>query len=1025
MGRVHPKTVITDKEAAIGAAVAEVFPNTRRPHRIAPVCPPCPALCRSPHARNQQGRFVQRQLQFQALGRGRGRRQQLAEKRSMAEAVVSSVLNKLGSLMTPQGGVGDRGSHLRKLDTEIRKIRSKLEGISRFLRDAETKADEDEALKLWIRRLSKTCYDVEDILDDTQFLQSRLDLAHQRGHRHGLSGFLKERLRFRHDLALSQRLAIQMAEIRARLDEISDPAGYDFNQQMAEDVPIMFRRSAAAEGGDDDGRDDVVGAEKAKGYLIDWLLDKESRLTAVSVVGMGGSGKTTLAKLVYNSQHVRNHFDYRAWITVAQDFKIQTVLRLLLEQLAPEEDKSSSLSSPPSMRGLGKALAACLEKQRFLIVLDDVWSIDVWEGLRNALPDRRTGSRVLITTRVRDVALSTYGRVYELQFLTAKESWRLFCRKAFPPTGACPPELEAISRQIVKRCGGLPLAITVVGTLLSSKKTGIAAWKAFEKSFSSQMEANQYFKMQNKALKLSYHDLPYYIRSCFLYLTLFPDDAPIRFSKLARLWAAEGLLQTTTSSEYSEEEAAEDCLSALVHRGFVQVSESYDGGRVRSCQVHDFVRDMIRSIAKELDFAAAAASSRAAGDVRSFQDVRRISISNKNNLDDVSQDLDLSHFGHLRSLLISGPFRSLERSLHLAMSSLRVLRVLDLEGTNLKSFPTGIENLVCLRYLSFRNTDITALPKSLGKLSKLETLDLKGTQLSSLPVQIAKLEALRHLIVGGSRGKKGVLIAPGMGSLTALRTLKYIDIAHQQTLVNELGKLTQMRSLCLTNLKKGDGSILSSVQQMPHLVSFKAISEGDREILDMDALSSPPSSLQRLLLKGCMELGKLPTWIASGDSLVKIHLEGSGLLEDPFGVLESLPRLAVLNLVEAYDGQQLCCDDSQGFPELKVLNLVRLHELQSLQVKKGAMRYLHKLQFDSCNKLWALPADVKHLSQLQQLHLINATSELVENIESYKQKEDTIVGKIIIKPANRSHSHNHNISGNLVLHCRFCCLRLG
>ncbi|XP_058114674.1 disease resistance protein RPP13-like isoform X2 [Magnolia sinica] len=233
------------------------------------------------------------------------------------------------------------------------------------------------------------------------------------------------------------------------------------------------------------------------------------------------------------------------------------------------------------------------------MVFDDIWENEAWDALKDALPDMNNGSRVLLTTHSKDVALHAEAgsRPHELRFLNDEESWELFCKKTFPgPEGGCSKDLLKLGREIVEKCHGVPLAIVVVGGLLSSKEP--MEWENVRKTLSLQFSQGE--PQISSVLSLSYKDLPYYLKPCFLYLGIFPEDYEFPAKKLIQLWAAEGFLQPR--GDETLEKVGEDYLKELVQRSMIQLAQRSSSGGIKSCRIHDLFRDLSISKAKEDDF---------------------------------------------------------------------------------------------------------------------------------------------------------------------------------------------------------------------------------------------------------------------------------------------------------------------------------------------------------------------------------------------------------------------------------------
>jgi disease resistance protein RPM1 len=314
---------------------------------------------------------------------------------------------------------------------------------------------------------------------------------------------------------------------------------------------------------------------------------------------------------------------------------------------------------------------------------------------------------------------------------------------------------------------------------------------------------------------------------------------------------------------------------------------------------------------------------------------------------------------------------------------LRLLHVLDLEGAPLKEFPKEIVSLFLLKYLSLRNTKVNFIPSTISQLKNLETLDMKRALVSELPAEIRKLQKLCYLLVyrfeidSDDRipTKYGFKAPDQIGRLQSLQKLCFVEANQGRNLMFELGRLKQLRKLGIVKLKKKHGKALcSSVERLTNLRALSATSITENEIIDLDYVSSPPQYLQRLYLGGRME--KLPDWISSLDSLVRLVLKWSQLNDDPLVSLQHLPNLVHLELVQVYNGELLCFQ-AKGFQRLKFLGLNKLERVRMITVEQGAMPCLEKLIVQSCKSLRRVPSGIEHLSTLKVLEFFDMPKELV------------------------------------------------
>ncbi|KAF8402085.1 hypothetical protein HHK36_013037 [Tetracentron sinense] len=893
----------------------------------------------------------------------------------MAESAVSFLLDRL--LVLSQEEV----KLLRGVRREVEYIRDELQSIRGFLRDADAREESEELVKVWVMQVRDVAYEIEDVLDDFTL---RLATPHQR---RGFVGSLYKTAHFVKHLKLRRGIANKIQDIKARVDDISERRKrYDLQCHREQgsnsnSTWLDLRGNALLI-----EEAELVGIDKPREKLIGWLVKGELRLEVVSVYGMGGLGKTTLVKKVYDHDKVREYFKHHAWVTVSQStvsqsFKIKELLKDMIKQLFGEiEQPVPQGLDTMKDEELKKTVKEFLVQKRYVVIFDDMWSIQAWEAVKYALPDSNLGSRIMITTRSADIAFSckeTYGHVYNLEPLDAQESWNLFCKKTFGGND-CPPQLEELSHRMLRRCEGLPLAIVAIGGVLSTKDRTTIEWEMVHRSLGSDFENNDKLNRVMKILSLSYHDLPYYLKPCFLYLSFFPEDYLIKCKRLMKLWMAEGFVKER--QKMTLEEVAESYLHELINRSLIQIAERGDEGRVQRCRVHDFMHDMILSNSRNENFGAIADEH----NTKLHEGVRRLSIYN--SVENVPQS---QNFSHLRSLSMFGVHTLSNSSMHTFFSGFRLLKVLDLKGAPLEMLPNEFVNLFHLRYLSLRRTRIKRLPNSIGKLQNLVTLDLKFTPVSELPSEILKLQRLQYLAVYNCSSQlvkssfylnfEGFKVQVGIGGLVNLQKLCHVEVNQGNNIIKELGRLTQLRRLGILKLRREDGmDLCSSIEKMSNLRSLSVAStNNEEEVLDLQFPSSPPMRLQRLYMWGRLE--KLPCWIPSLDNLAKIVLTSSRLIDDPLESLQDLPNLAEIRLSLAYDGEALYFK-SGGFKSLKFLLLQRLDRLRLVRVEDGAMPHLQTLEIWECDKLEKVPLGIERLTNLKILRFIVMSCEFRETL---------------------------------------------
>ncbi|KAJ9697207.1 hypothetical protein PVL29_009128 [Vitis rotundifolia] len=763
----------------------------------------------------------------------------------MAEIAVKIVIDKLLSLLNQEARL------LGGVHTQVEDIKTDLLYIQAFLKDADAKgekADVSQGLKTWIQDLRETAYSIEDVIDE--YL---LHLGNP-SQRHRFIGFLC-------------KIAFKIRDIQKKVVKLKETSStYGFISSVQ---PGSGGSSTSAPWHDprvtslfiDDA--EIVGIESQKIELTIRLVEGTPERTVISVVGMGGLGKTTLANKVYDNKELVGHFDCSAWITVSQSFKMEELLRNMSMKLY----QSKKEPVPEGINTMDESSLMTLTRQylqdkRYVVVFDDVWKLDFWGFIKYVL---FLMIRIIITTRNDEVAScckeSSIDYIQKLQPLPPKSSWEvLFCKKEFQ--GRCPPELEKLSHDIVRRCGELPLAIVAIGGLFSRKEKLVSEWKKFSDTLGSELQSNSHLESINTILSLSYHDLPCHLKSCFLYFAIFREDYTISCRPLTRLWIAEGFVKAKRG--VTLEEVAEEFLTELIHRSLVQVSEVYADGKIETCHIHDLMREIILKKAEELSFCCVMGEETSSFDGR----FRRLSVhKSPNNVANIT-----GKKSYIRSIFL---YDSQTFFLGTLASRFNLLKVLDIDDSGLDSVPENLGNLLHLKYLSLRNTKVRMLPRSIGKLQNLQTLDLRYTLVEDLPVEINRLKRLRNILVHnydfdgdlGLFSVKGAHVKEGIGCLEELQKLSCVEANHGVGVIKELGKLRQLRKLGITKLTRETGEHLcASITNMNRLESLFISSLSENEILDLQYISYPPSCLSSLQLFGPLE--KLPDWISELQNLI-------------------------------------------------------------------------------------------------------------------------------------------------------------
>ncbi|KAJ9672544.1 hypothetical protein PVL29_025952 [Vitis rotundifolia] len=616
----------------------------------------------------------------------------------------------------------------------------------------------------------------------------------------------------------------------------------------------------------------------------------------------------------------------------------------------------------PPGANMEQNLVNYLEHRRYLLVLDGVWKDDWCNSIKN-LPHNANGNRIICWNfYVRDLASECSDDIYNLDLLAWNEAWKLFCKKAFRGS-ECPNHLKEISEDLLTRCGGLPLAIVALGSLLSTKSRTPAEFQKVPDSLVHNLERNFEFGIMK--------------RLCFLYFCNFPGGYPVTRGRLIRLWITEGFVEEKGDQAL---EVADTYLKELISGCLVDTNTRDVQGLVRSCQVNNLVRECLVSISEDERFCKVLTENL---DEYDHHSNRRIAIH-----DAFTDSLQSKDFSHVRTLFMFGKENFTASVFGKALKRFKFLRVLELKDAPLETFPREVVNLTLLRYLNLRNTKIKAVPGSVKKLQHLETLDLRQTFVSELPKTICEVHKLVHLLVDKldeDQGRVGAGVFSGIGDLVSLQKLLLIKANKNNRIAKELGNLTAMRKLGITELESRDGKDLcASIQKMKHLSCLYVTSRSKEEVLDLDYMSTPPSLLHRLSLEG--KLLETPSWISKLPSLVKMSLKSSRLDGGLIEALQALPCLMELQLVDAFIGEELefTCN---SFQELRMLEVEQSDHLHTVLVCEGAMPNLQKLTMRSCRNLKLVPLGLNNLTRLEEMYLYEMSEELITELDNLRTGE--------------------------------------
>ncbi|KAI3903025.1 hypothetical protein MKW92_033727 [Papaver armeniacum] len=913
----------------------------------------------------------------------------------MAEgAVVKVLLETVKKLMMDEAYLllGVKG-HINKLQTE-------LEWMYLSIKKADETLKSDEKLKLWVKQVRGIIFDTEDVIDE--FI---LEIIHHKRFQKdpkaltaGLKGYISSATQ----LPFVHKHGNRIKEINTRVNDLKankekywfessqTTGGGDVAESSNQASKLSLKQKIErrrAEIAAEEYRDAIHIHEDSEKQVMSLLREDEGgndkRLRVISILGMGGVGKTTLSRKAYN--FVMRDFDCRAFVYISKEYSSQKHIKSIMNQcFGIISNEKESLSNDK--------LYELLKGKKYLIVLDDVWDIEAWDGLKSSFPDEQNGSRVLLTTRHKSVANRASGsfnsaNIHKLDVINEMEiSWGLFLKNAFPWYGIVDAEqfvrsINAVylGKEMVEKCCGLPLAVVVLGSLLSNEDITQNAWARVNKKASwhlSHVDSDDFFKCSG-ILALSYDYLPYYLKPCFLYMSLFPEESDISATKLCQCWIAEGFIKIR--GDETLEDAAEDYLEQLVSRSLIRAKKLRCDGRIKTCGIHNLLRDISITESEADQFSQIYSSiDKFYQDEKSSS--RRVAVYCN---PDILNKHYLTKFPYtrIRSLMCQDLF----------IWGFKSLRVLKFHGytEGLVSLPKEVGELTHLRYLSFEKTKFEKVDTSyLSKLVNLETLNLKEC-ISELKLddQIWSIRQLRNLYLGsiiplankGSRWWSTANVDKlDIGNLTNLQSL--VIQAGDWISSGGLKRLSSLRKLRIEEcLNSHSDKISGALINLTELRSLELMSKTSPTPSSTPLINEgiPLASIQfsnHKFLKRLHVKGHIHGWtrhILFPPYLCKLKLEWSWIFEDPMKILEKLPFLTFLHLrFDAYVGKKMVCSEG-GFVSLQTLEIFFSEHLEEWIIEEGALNSLVDLEIHECRRLAMIPDGLEQLSTLKVLKVTN------------------------------------------------------
>nr|UBY07033.1 NBS-LRR disease resistance protein [Dasypyrum villosum] len=906
--------------------------------------------------------------------------------------VVTAALGALGPLLAKLADLlGNECGRLKGVRREIRSLQSELFSMHGALKKYAKLENPDDQVKEWMSLVRELAYDTEDCFD--KFIRK---LGDGGGHDAGFKEFFRKTARRLKTLGARHGIANQINDLKHRIKEVKElktsyklddiASSTSGNAAVDPRLAALFAEEAH-----------LVGVDGPRDDLAKWVLEDGNKhgRKVLSIVGFGGLGKTTLANEV--SRKIRGHFDCHAFVSVSQKPDTMKIIKDVISQVSYSDEFKKDMEIWDEKKSISK-LRELLQEKRYLVIIDDIWSIVAWNAISCAFPENSCSSRIVATTRIIEVASSCCpgpdDQIYEMKPLSDLHSERLFLRRIFGSENCCPDMLTEVSNTILKKCGGLPLAIISISGLLANRPRVKEEWEKVKRSIGSDLNRNQSLEGMKNILSLSYNDLPPNLKTVLLHLSNFPEDYVIDRERLVRHWMAEGFISEERGR--SCQEVAESYFYELINKSLVQpVDIGYDG-KVQACRVHDMMLELIISKSIEENFITVVNGSQTIWG-NSQCSIRRLSIQDIDQ--ELASELAKKDLSHVRSLVItaSGCIKHLP-----SLTKFGTLRVLDLEGCRgvAQYDMNGMENLFQLKYLSFKKTDILELPSGVVMLHDLETLDLRSTEIKDLPARIVQLTKVQHLL-GGFNGWKTPV---GIGNMTNLREISGFGITMNSVgSVEELGSLINLKVI---HVRCEESQECKSHAEMFHsslckLGSYKLqsvwINGGNSSLFELlDSWSPLPSCLQRFEMDNMYCFSKLPKWITSKlISLAYLDINLSVITEEALGILGELPALLSLQLYTNTVHKDRLVLQGRGFQYLKEFLYEPFGEgAGTLVFEKGALPKLEKLElwfFVSMAKAYGFYLGIEHLPCLKDVRVSfenqDATSPEVEAAVAVIRKE--------------------------------------
>ncbi|KAG0533093.1 hypothetical protein BDA96_04G162600 [Sorghum bicolor] len=527
--------------------------------------------------------------------------------KAVATSTISYIINKAFDHLKDNKKAGGLKSTKARLEKLLPQIQVVFDAV-----DTEQIRDQSEALDAWLWQLRDAVEEAEDALDELEYykLEEEVKLRDSKvsGSLHKYKGKLVQKFNHTFNTGSLKRLTSAVKTLDEAVADVQRflPVLNQFDndklKKHKQDVDFRNWRETSSL-----PQSLVLGRDKERETIVHWLTKAGSsaservvnNIPIFSIVGIGGLGKTTLAQVICNDDKVKGYFDPIIWVCVSYYFDVETLTRKILQDVTRQQINIVGLNA------LHNELKEKLSSKTFLLVLDDVWNddrIDYWENLVRPLRYGKRGSKILLTTRMQSVAdlaaRAMQEECHPLKLSGLGETNLLDLLNMHAFSGVNPDNyrnLQQISKKMVGKLSGSPLAAKVLGGLLNSKRDS-STWNRMLTSSIHNIEQGKEGIMA--VLRLSYQHLPTHLQACFRYCSLFGKDYEFTKEELVHIWMGSGLIQQLMVNKTPEagmelvgnktpEVIGMEYLDALTRKSFFEVKSRPRSSRAIRCNIFD------------------------------------------------------------------------------------------------------------------------------------------------------------------------------------------------------------------------------------------------------------------------------------------------------------------------------------------------------------------------------------------------------------------------------------------------------